>query len=86
MLGFKTSKASTYFFCCSSIVFICFWNALPSEEYVKLTCSIILLWSDGNISSPVRYWYLLILPDDNADILTASLFILYCSFLSIIWW
>ena len=86
MLGFKTSKASTYFFCCSSIVFICFWNALPSEEYVKLTCSIILLWSDGNISSPVRYSYLLILPDDNADILTASLFILYCSFLSIIWW
>ena len=56
--------------------FIYFSHALPSEEYVNLTYSIILLWSYGNISSPVRYLYLSILPDDNV-IFAASLLILY---------
>ena len=81
--GFKTSKASTCFIPCSSIVFICFSNALPSGEYVNLAGSIILLWSNGNIYSPVRYSYLSILPDDNAEVFAASLLISYCSFSSL---
>ena len=68
------------FFPCSPIVFICFSNALQSGKYVSLACSIILLWSYGNISSPGRYSYLSIWPDDNADIVAASLSISYCSF------
>ena len=68
-LSFKTSEASTYFFPCSSIVFICFPNALRSREYINLACSIILLRSDGNISPLVRYSHLSILSDDNANIL-----------------
>ena len=58
--------------------------ALPRGEYLNLACSIILLWSDFNVSSPVRYSYLSILPDDNADIFTASLLILYYSFSSLV--
>ena len=57
---------------------------MPSGEYVNLTCSIILLWSDGNISWPVRYSYLSILSDDNADYFGASLLISYCSISSLI--
>ena len=53
--GFKAFKASICFIPWSSVVFIFFSNALPSGEYVNLACSIIPLWSDGNISSPVRY-------------------------------
>ena len=34
------------------------------------------------MSSPLRYSYLSILPDDKADILAASLLILCCSFSS----
>ena len=66
------------------MVFIYFSNVLPRGEYVNLASSIILLWSDGNIYSPVRYSYLLNLPDDNADIFAASLLISYCSFSSLI--
>ena len=40
----------------------------------------ILLWLDGNIASPVRYSYLLISPDDNADILATPWLILYYTF------
>ena len=40
VIGFKVS---TCLFRCSSIVLICFSNALPSGEYVNLACSIILL-------------------------------------------
>ena len=47
---------------------------------MNLACSIILLSSDGNISSPVRCSYLLILPEDNADIFAAYLLISYCIF------
>ena len=50
-------KASTYFFPCTLIVFICFSKAFLKGEYVNFACSIILLWSDGNISSPVMYSY-----------------------------
>ena len=62
--------------------FYCFLNALPSVEYFDLACSMILLWSDGNISSPVRYSYLSILTEDNADVFAASLLMLYSNFLS----
>ena len=82
--SFQASKASTCFIPWSSIVFTCFSNALTRGEYVNLACSIILIWSGLNITSPVRYSYLSIFPDDNADISAASLLILYCSFSSLI--
>ena len=72
------------FFPCSSIVFICFSKAFPNGEYVNFACSIVCFWLEGNISSPVRYSYLSIFPDDNADIFAASLLISYCSFSSLI--
>ena len=65
-------------------VFICFSNALPRGEYINLVCSIILLWSDGNVSSTVRNSYLSILPHDYADIIAASLLRLYYTFSSVI--
>ena len=65
-------------------MFICFSKAFPNGKYVNLACSIICLWLEGNISSPVRYSYLSILPQDNTDIFAASLLISYCSFLSLI--
>ena len=73
------------FFPCSSIVFICFSDALPNGEYVNVPCCIILLWSDGNISSPVgySYSYLSILPENNADIFAVSLLISHYSFSSL---
>ena len=83
--SFKASKASTWFFTWTSIVFVCFSKALPRVELENLDCSIICFWLEGNISSPVIYSYLLILPDDMADIFAASLLILYCSFSSLIW-
>ena len=81
--GSKAFKASTCFITWSSIVFICFSNALPRGEYINFACSITLLWSDVSISSPVRYSYLSILPDDNAEVFAASLLISYCSFSSL---
>ena len=78
---FKVFKASTYsinlFIPWSSIIFICFSNALLSGKDVNLACSIILLWSDGNISSPV-------LPDDNTDTFPAFLLVSHCSVSSLI--
>ena len=65
-------------------VFISFSNALPRGEYINLVCSIILLWSDGNVSSTVRNSYLSILPHDYADIIAASLLRLYYTFSSVI--
>ena len=76
----KAFKASKYFIPWSLIVFICFSNALSRGEYEDFACSIILIWSDGNLSSPVRYSYLSILPDNNTNIFAASLLISYCSF------
>ena len=67
----------------SSIVFICFSNALPREEYVNLACSITLC-SDGDISSPLRYSNLPIFLDCNADIFADSLLISYCNLSSVV--
>ena len=54
-------------------LFVCFSKAFLRGEYVNVAaCSIILLCSVGNISSPVRYLYISILPDDNAYISTIS--------------
>ena len=68
--------------CClswSSIVFVCFFKAFLREEYVNLAYFISLPWSDGYTSSPLRYSYLSIFPDQNADIFAAFLLIAYCS-------
>ena len=76
--AFKTSKASTCFFPCSSIVFVCFSKTFSKRGYANLACSITFLWSRGIISSPVRYSYLSVFPDYNADIFAASLLALIC--------
>ena len=39
---------------------------LPKGEYANLACSIISLRLEGNISSRMRYSYLLVFPPDNA--------------------
>ena len=57
----------------SLIVFINFSKAFPSCGQLIVACCITLLGPEGNISSPVRYSYLPILPDDRADILAAFL-------------
>ena len=57
-----------------------FWKG----EYVNLACSIICLRLEGNISSLVRYSYLSIFPDDNADIFAAFLLRSCCNFSSLI--
>ena len=72
---FKDFKASTFFY-------VCLFKSFPNGEYANLACSIIWLRLEGN-SSPVRYSYLLIFPDDNADIFAASLLIFYWRFLSL---
>ena len=63
---------------------ICFLKVFSEGEYTNLTCSIICLWLEGNVSSPARYSYLSILPDDKANVFAASLLIPYCNFLSLI--
>ena len=70
--GFKVFEILTCFLPWSLIVSICFSKAFPKAEQLSLTFSIICFWLDGNISSPVRYSYLSILPDDMADIFAAS--------------
>ena len=60
------------------------YYSLLGEEYVNLACSIILLWWKGSVYSPVRYSYLLILPDDSANIFAASLLMSYRNFSSLI--
>ena len=57
----------------SSTVFICFSKAFSKEENINLACCMIWIWSEYNISSPVRYSFLSILSDDNAYIFGASL-------------
>ena len=81
LLGFKTYKASTCFFhLVLQLLLFLFSNALQAGEYVNLVCYVILLWSDGNIYSLVRYLFLSILSDGNANIFAASLLISYCTF------
>ena len=75
---FRDSKAST----CFSVSFP---KAFCEGEYgYKFGFFIIWFRLENNISSPVRYSYLSILADDNADIFATSLLILYCSFLFLI--
>ena len=50
---------------------VCFSKVFPKGEYANFACSIICLWLEGNISSPVRYSYLSIFPGDNAASLIA---------------
>ena len=64
------------------IVFACFSKTFPKGEYANLAYSIIYLWLEGNISSPVGYPCVSIFPDDKADIFAASLLISYCRFSS----
>ena len=60
-----------------SIVFVCFLDAFPIVEYINSACFVIWIWSEGNISSPIRYSHLSILPDNNADSFAASLLMCY---------
>ena len=80
------SSTSVYFSPWSSIIFVCFSRAFPKEESANLACSIICLWLEGNIFSPVRYSYFSIFLDDNAVIFAASLLISYYNFSSLILW
>ena len=59
---------------------VCFLTVFPKGEYANLAYSVISLWLEDNISSPVRYSYLSILPDDNANIFAASLLISFVVF------
>ena len=75
--GFRKFKAPK----CFSVYFS---KAFPKAVYANLPCSVVCLWLEGNSSAPVRYSYLSVLPDGNADIFPASLLILYYSFSSLI--
>ena len=57
--------------------FCLFFRNFATGEYVNVACSVILLWSKGNISSLVRYSYLSILSNGNAESFATSLLILY---------
>ena len=76
--SFSSLCLTSCFPCSSSAVFF------PRGIYVNLAYFIILLSSDGNIFSSVRYSYLSIFPHDNADIFAASLLISYFNFSSLI--
>ena len=78
------SFAFTCFSLWCSVTFVCFSKAFSKVESLNLVGSVIWLWLDGNISLPPRYSYLVIFLDDNADISTAFLIVLYCSFSSLI--
>ena len=66
--------------------FCLFFLFLPNAEQVNLAYSITWLEPEINISLRVKYLYLSILHNDNADIFAASLLILPCSFSPIISW
>ena len=55
-----------------SIAFLYYFKAFSKGKHVNLVCFIILLSSEGSISSPERYSYLSILTDNKADVLAAS--------------
>ena len=86
--GFKAFKASTCYILWSSIIFICFSNALQEGEYfetwIQKTLLILLLCFDQMVI--FLHLHLSILPYDNADIFGDSLLILYCSFYHQLWW
>ena len=51
------------------LLFVCVLNAFPVGEYIIFFFWFTMwIWSEGNISSPIRFdFYLSILSDDNAD-------------------
>ena len=51
---------------------VSFSKAVSKVEHVNLACSIICVWLEGNISSPIIYSYLSVFPDVNADIFAPS--------------
>ena len=53
-LWFDNFWSSNLFLPWSPIVFICFFKAFPEREWIELSFSYILLWSEGSICSPVR--------------------------------
>ena len=59
----------------------CFSKAFPKGKYINWTCSTVLLWSKDNISSPVKYLYLSILPS-NAFLLISNYSFSYLILLS----
>ena len=63
---------------------ICFSNALPKGEKVNLAFYIALFWYSGSVYSPIRYSYLYVLFDINADIFTAFLLMSHSSSLSLV--
>ena len=69
---------------CSTRVFFCFFCVFLKEWSVNLTSSIALYRFGDNTSSRVRYSYLSILPNDNADLFVAALLMWYCNFSSLI--
>ena len=75
-ISFWFTIASIHF----SLLFNRFCLFFKSFSLCRKACSIICLWLEDNISSPVSYSYLPILPDENADIFAASLLMSYCSF------
>ena len=82
--SFKAFKNSTCLIPWSSIVFLCFSKAFPKGEQENLASFITLLWSEGSISSPVRYSYLSSFPSNNDDIFAASLLLPYYDVSSLI--
>ena len=61
-------------------LFLFDFSKLFLKEYVNAAYFTTLLSSDSHISSPVRYSYLSLFPDQNPDTFDASLLISYCSF------
>ena len=57
-----------------------YWEENMKTFLLYAECSIICLWLEGNISSPVRYSYLSIFTDDNAGVFATYLLISYCNF------
>ena len=64
--------------------FVCFSKPFPKGEYANWDYSFTLFWSEGSISSSLRYSYLTVYANDYADIFAASLLTSNCSFPSLI--
>ena len=68
MSFFRFIIASICFLPWFSIVFVCFLKAFFKRKLGNLAFSIILFWSEGNISSCLRHLCLSNLPDGKAEI------------------
>ena len=64
--GFESSYSQLF-------LFVFLMLSLPTGEKAIVTSFLILIWSKGNIFSPVRYSDLSMLPDDNVDMFAATL-------------